>query len=160
MQVGDWGDFQVDKITSAATAHKKRGKDADMEMDTVDEAGNKVLDIPTEDQETLEELAPEEVMTDFDTVSHAGTEKRGVLLDDHHYFSDDETHLPSAPKRLPRGTSAYQAAWFLGDKVSDDGSDFEDVEDEEEMMDTPALPMDGAEGMAPREPTEDRKSVV
>lgn len=159
VQVGDWGDFQVDKITLAAAAHKKRGKDADMEMDTVDEAGNKVLDIPTEDQETLEELAPEEVMTDFDTVSHAGTEKRGVLLDDHHYFSDDETHLPSAPKRLPRGTSAYQAAWFLGDKVSDDGSDFEDVEDEEEeMMDTPALPMDGAEGMAPREPTEYEKS--
>lgn len=153
VQVGDWGDFQISKVTKAV-APKKGGQDMAMDGEV-----EQALDEPTEDQDDLNELAPEEVMMDFDAVSHAGTEKRGVLLDDHHYFSDDETHLPAAPRRLPKGTSSYQAAWFLGDKVSDDGSDFEDImDDEEEMMDTPALPMDGAEGMAPREPTEYEKS--
>lgn len=155
VQVGDWGDFQIDKITAAPVASKKHGKTEEMAID----GQQKPLDTPTEDQDDLAELAPEEVMMDFDAVSHAGTEKRGVLLDDHHYFSDDETHLPAQPRRLPKGTSSYQAAWFLGDNVSDDGSDFEDVEPEDdEIEDTPALPMDGAEGMAPREPTEYEKS--
>jgi pre-rRNA-processing protein TSR1 len=85
----------------------------------------------------------------------ATTEKRGVLLDDHHYFSDDETHLPAVPKRLPKGTSKYQAAWFLGDDFSDSGSDWEDVDHVGDIhMNTTALPQDGVEGFAPREPTE------
>jgi pre-rRNA-processing protein TSR1 len=88
-------------------------------------------------------------------ISVATTEKRGVLLDDHHYFSDDETHMPAIPKRLPKGTSAYQAAWFLGDNFSDSGSDYEDVDEQGDVsMDAPALPQDGIEGFAPREPTE------
>jgi pre-rRNA-processing protein TSR1 len=155
VQVGDWGDFQIDKITAALLSSKKHSKGEEMAVDEAEV--ETVLDAPTEDQDDLEELAPEEaMMDDIDAgVSVAGTEKRGVLLDDHHYFSDDETHLPAAPKRLPKGTSSYQAAWFLGDNVSDDGSDFEEVEEDEDMnMDTPALPQDGVEGMAPREPTE------
>jgi len=155
VQVADWGDFQIDKITAALISSKKHSKGEEMAVDEADV--ETVLDAPTEDQDDLEELAPEEVMMDdIDAgVSVAGTEKRGVLLDDHHYFSDDETHLPAAPKRLPKGTSSYQAAWFLGDNVSDDGSDFEEVEEDEDMnMDAPALPQDGVEGMAPREPTE------
>jgi pre-rRNA-processing protein TSR1 len=152
VQVGDWGDFQISKIVAAPLATRKAAKTEEMAVDGAD--AENVLQTPTEDQDTLEELAPEEVaMGDMDE-GVAATEKKGVLLDDHHYFSDDETHLPAKPKRLPKGTSEYQAAWFLGDVVSDDGSDFEDVEDDEEMVDTPARPEDGAEGLAPREPTE------
>lgn len=153
VQVGDWGDFQIEKITEAPlTSKRKRTEDM-----TVDD-GEKVLESPTEDQDDLAELAPEEVRMDDDmdaTMSVATTEKRGVLLDDHHYFSDDETHLPAVPKRLPKGTSNYQAAWFLGDNFSDSGSDFEDVDDQGDVaMYAPALPQDGIEGFAPREPTE------
>jgi pre-rRNA-processing protein TSR1 len=154
LQVGDWGDFQIEKIVAAPLASKKKKTD-EMALDI--EEGENVLDNPTADQDDLAELAPEEIIIGDDTdmaVSIAGTEKRGVLLDEHHYFSDDETHLPDQPKRLPKGTSSYQAAWFLGDNVSDDGSDFEDVEDDADMMDTPALPQDGLEGMAGREATE------
>ena len=151
VQVGDWGDFQIEKITAAPFASKKKRAE-----DMVIEEGERVLETPTEEQDDLAELAPEEIMMEDDidaTMSVATTEKRGVLLDDHHYFSDDETHLPAAPKRLPKGTSAYQAAWYLGDEFSDSGSDFEDVEDSM-AMDAPALPQDGLEGFAPREPTE------
>ena len=155
VQVGDWGDFQIEKITAAPLASKKR-RTEDMAV----EDGENVLETPTGEQDDLAGLAPEEiVMADDDdmnaAMSVAMTEKRGVLLDDHHYFSDDETHLPAVPKRLPKGTSAYQAAWFLGDNFSDSGSDFEDVDEQGDVgMDAPALPQDGVEGFAPREPTE------
>ncbi|ATZ53349.1 Bctsr1 [Botrytis cinerea B05.10] len=154
ISVGDWGDFQIEKITAAPLASKKRRTD---EMATDDSNDETVLETPGEDQDDLAELAPEGIMMEDDddaAMSVAPTEKRGVLLDDHHYFSDDETHLPAAPKRLPKGTSNYQSAWFLGDHFSDSGSDMEDFDDEEMTMDTPALPQDGAEGLAPREPTE------
>ncbi|CAG8951399.1 hypothetical protein HYFRA_00007313 [Hymenoscyphus fraxineus] len=154
VQVGDWGDFQIEKITAAPLEPKKRRSD-DMAMDE----SELVLDTPTDDQDDLAELAPEEIMMRDDdddaTMSVATTEKRGVLLDDHHYFSDDETHLPAVPKKLPKGTSSYQAAWFLGDDFSDSGSDWEEVNERgNTSTDVPALPMDGVEGFAPREPTE------
>ena len=154
VRVGDWGDFQIEKITAAPSIAKKKGRNEDMTVDAVGEEA--VLDAPTTEQDDLAELAPEEIMMDdIDaTVSVATTEKRGVLLDDHHYFSDDETHIPAAPKRVPKGTSSYQAAWFLGD-VSDSGSDYDEVDEQDDMnMDEPALPQDGIEGIAPREPTE------
>lgn len=155
VQVGDWGDFQIEKITAAPSMGKKKSRIDEMSDDTTED--NKVLDTPTEEQDDLADLAPEEIMMeDADAaMSVTTTEKRGVLLDDHHYFSDDETHIPDAPKRLPKGTSSYQAAWFLGDNVSDSGSDFEDVDEQGDIsMDAPALPQDGVEGLAPREPTE------
>ncbi|KAL2073546.1 hypothetical protein VTL71DRAFT_10872 [Oculimacula yallundae] len=155
VQVGDWGDFQIEKITAAPLTSKKRRQD-EMTMDESD--AENILDTPTEDQDDTAELAPEEIMMDDDldaTMSVATSDKRGVLLDDHHYFSDDETHLPSKPKRLPKGTSAYQAAWYLGDNFSDSGSDYEDVDEQGDFsMSAPALPQDGVEGFAPREPTE------
>jgi pre-rRNA-processing protein TSR1 len=153
VQVGDWGAFQIEKIVAAPSESKKRRSD---EMAT--DNAEIVLDKPTADQDDLAELAPEEMIMEDDmdaTMSVATTEKRGVLLDDHHYFSDDETHLPAVPKRLPKGTSKYQAAWFLGDDFSDSGSDWEDVDHVGDIhMNTTALPQDGVEGFAPREPTE------
>lgn len=154
VQVGDWGDYQIEKITAAPLAVKKRK----VEEMVVDGDVENVLETPTAEQDDLAELAPEEIMMEDDidtTMSVATQDKRGVLLDDHHYFSDDETHLPAAPKRLPKGTSAYQSAWFLGDNFSDSGSDYEDFDEQGDVsMDAPALPQDGVEGFAPREPTE------
>jgi pre-rRNA-processing protein TSR1 len=155
VQVGDWGEFQIEKITASPINSKKRRVD---EM-TVDETEiENILDTPGDDQDDLAELAPEEVMMDDDMdagMSVATTDRRGVLLDDHHYYSDDETHVSLVPKRLPKGTSAYQSAWFLGDNGSDSGSDYEDIDEQNDIsMETPALPQDGVEGFAPREPTE------
>ncbi|KAL6717381.1 ribosome biogenesis protein tsr1 [Lecanora helva] len=160
VHVGDWGHFQIGKITDASLPLSRKRKAEEMNIDDAGE--EQTLEEPTPEQEDLDELAPyEAIMDDVDasSVLTAPKERRGVLLDDHHYFSDDEGHLPEAPKRLPKGTSSYQAAWFLGD-MSDSGSDFEEFEDDHDGdidMSTPAMPADGLEGLAGAtqgEPTE------
>lgn len=161
VQVGDWGTFQIEKIIAAPLPkQRKKGEDASTALDEILE---EPLDVPTEDADDLEDLAPEGAV-EFDAdddedmdgddlaTTMTGATKKGVLLDDHHYFSDDEGHLPAKPKKLPKGTSSYQAAWYLDDAISDSGSDLEDYEMNED--DEPAQPMDGVEGYAAPEPTE------
>ncbi|KAF2190663.1 DUF663-domain-containing protein [Zopfia rhizophila CBS 207.26] len=149
IQVGDWGDFQVDKITDAPLDTRKKGKDDSMVLDSEQE---NILETPTEEQDDLAVLAPEETIMEDATnyaVSVAPSERRGVLLDDHHYFSDEEEiAAPSQPKRLPKGTSKYQSAWFIDD-VSDSGSDLEDFEEEfpQHLKDETFDPADGLEGL-------------
>jgi len=157
VQVGDWGTFQVDKITAAPLARRKRGE----EGMNVEEGAEEILDQPTEDRDDLVGLAPEEVrMEDDDDEMNDGmttmtTSKKGVLLDDHHYFSEDEPEAYTAPKKLPKGTSKYQAAWYLDDDVSDSGSDMEEDDDEmEDDEEEEARPEDGEEGLAGYAPTE------
>lgn len=135
-----WGDFQVDSITAAPLPSTKNKRDDAMAVDT-NENTPQVLDAPSADQDDMATVAPEEIEMDDDVVSMADTERKGVLLDDHHYFSDDDSHIPAKPKRLPKGTSEYQSAWYIED-VSDSGSDLED-EDEEMEMDTSGAPEDG-----------------
>jgi pre-rRNA-processing protein TSR1 len=149
VQVGDWGDFQIEKITAAPLDSRKKGKEDAMAIDT--EEGEQVLERPSEDQDDLAELAPEETIMDDVTnyaPSMAPSERKGVLLDDHHYFSDEEDEVHThKPKRLPKGTSNYQSAWYLDD-VSDSGSDLEDFDDD--MDDAKSVkyhPADGVEGM-------------
>jgi pre-rRNA-processing protein TSR1 len=158
VQVGDWGTFQIEKITAAPLPKQRKKGEETMVVD--DETSAEPLDAPTEDADELEELAPEgayesedddEEMDDVATTM-TGATKKGVLLDDHHYFSDDETHLPKQPKKLPKGTSTYQSAWYLDDAISDSGSDLEDYEMND--GDDEAQPMDGMEGAAAPEPTE------
>lgn len=160
VQVGDWGHFQIDKVTDATQPLPRKRKANEMAIDQESQT-EAILQKPGAEQEDPSELAPyEATMDDVDatSLSESPAEKRGVLLDDHHYFSDDDTHLPEGPKKLPRGTSNYQAAWFLGD-MSDDGSDYDDEVDADGdySMESPALPADGTEGLdqnVPRDPTE------
>ncbi|KAF2116563.1 hypothetical protein BDV96DRAFT_490639 [Lophiotrema nucula] len=149
VQVGDWGDFQVDKITAAPLDSRKKGKEDIMAVDVEEE----VLERPSDGQDDLAELAPEEAIMEDATnyaVSIAPSDRKGVLLDDHHYFSDEEeAEAPSKPKRLPRGTSKYQSAWYIDD-LSDSGSDLEDfdMEDIPEQSKSETFdPADGIEGM-------------
>lgn len=163
VQVGDWGDFQIDKITAARLENKstKRVKTNEMAVDATD--GDNLLAQPSDDQDDLAELAPEEATMDdamsMPTASLAPSGRRHVLLDEHQYFDEDGEDELEVPKRLPRGTSNYQAAWYLGD-VSDSGSDMEDVESElDGGMDldgsTAAGPADGHfDDMTMGEPTE------
>ncbi|KAJ5627063.1 Ribosome biogenesis protein tsr1 [Penicillium herquei] len=139
-----WGDFQIASITAAPLIATKTKRDDDMNVDTDETV--QVLDGPTADQDDMATVAPEEIeMEDHDDDMHslAETERKGVLLDDHHYFSDDDSHMPEKPKRLPKGTSEYQSAWYLAD-VSDSGSDIDDGDEDEDMeMDTTGAPEDG-----------------
>ena len=135
VQIGDWGDFQIEKITAAPLEGRRKGQKPNAMAVDVPENGD-VLNCPTEGQDDLGELAPIEMtMDDAPAASLATSERKAVLLDDHHYFDDDDRDQIPAPKKLPRGTSKYQAAWYLGD-ASDSGSDLEDVDpDEDDDMD-------------------------
>ena len=134
VQVDDLGDFQISKITAAPLEIRRKGQKADVMAVDGPQEGD-LLEPPTEEQDDLAELAPEEMtMDDVVAASIAPSERKAVLLDDHHYFDDDDREILPAPKKLPRGTSKYQSAWYVGD-VSDSGSDMEDVEDEDEDED-------------------------
>lgn len=146
VHIPGWGDFQVDCITAAPLPNARHKKGDAMNIDSNE--GPQVLDAPTEDRDDMATVAPEEIeMEDEETASVAPSERKGVLVDDQHYFSDDdedENALPR-PKRLPKGTSDYQAAWYLDD-VSDSGSDLVDEEQDEDgdmEMDTSGNPEDG-----------------
>ncbi|EFX06206.1 pre-rRNA processing protein [Grosmannia clavigera kw1407] len=160
IHVGDWGSFQIDKITAAPISVRKPKGGATVEDMAVDgqEGGSEiVLAEPSEDRDDLDGLAPEEAVLDQDdemedeeinnrSLEAAG--RKGVLLDDHHYFDDDEDQFRPA-KKLPKGTSAYQSAWILDDVTSESGSDNDD--EEEQMGDDgfkKAEPADGMEGLA------------
>lgn len=159
LQVGDWGDFQISKITAAPLEVRRKAKGDLMAVDAV--AHDNLLDEPSEDQDDLEELAPEEVvMDDVDgyAASMATIERRGVLLDDQHYFDDDETtEQRLMPKRLPRGTSRYQANWYLDD-VDYSGSDMESVDEnffrDDHVQDDGSDLENGIEDVDMGEPTE------
>ncbi|CCU74971.1 pre-rRNA processing protein Tsr1 [Blumeria hordei DH14] len=153
IQVGEWGDYQIEKIVAAPlNSSEKRSSDS-----TDASKAEIILEIPGDDQDDLAELALEEtIMQDVSEKSGSfeTTEKRGVLLDDHHYFSDEEKHKLTVPKRLPQGTSAYQAAWYLGDEISDSDSDIDETDELDTEMEITPLPQDGTEGLARPEPTE------
>lgn len=139
-----WGDFQIDCITAAPLPNARSKRDDAMKVD--DTESPKVLDSPTADRDDTATVSPEEIEMDDDMVSIPETERKGVLLDDHHYFSDEDedgSYALPKPKRLPKGTSEYQAAWYLDD-VSDSGSDLMDADEEEDIeMDTSGAPEDG-----------------
>ncbi|RYP24582.1 hypothetical protein DL767_008582 [Monosporascus sp. MG133] len=152
VHVGDWGTFQIEKITAAPISTGRRGNEG-MAVDGAE--SENILEAPGEDQDDIAELAPEEAaMDDVDGEAPAVVpNKKGVLLDDHHYFSEEEPEERAKPKKLPKGTSSYQAAWFLDD-VEDSDSDMDDeMEDVTEEGDE-ASPEDGVEGVAGPEPTE------
>ncbi|KAI1816395.1 putative pre-rRNA processing protein Tsr1 [Poronia punctata] len=155
VHVGEWGTFQIEKITAAPISRKR--KDETMAVDGAEE--ERILEVPAEDQDDLAELAPEEaVMDDVNDLDEdmepgAPTTKKGVLLDDHHYFSEDEPERYEAPKKVPRGTSTYQAKWILDD-VSDSESEYDEEMQDVQEESAPARPEDGIEGLAGREPTE------
>ncbi|KAI9893866.1 MAG: hypothetical protein M1814_005419 [Vezdaea aestivalis] len=157
VQIANWGEFQISKICAAPLANNTTLKGDEMQTDAKQESG--CIEIPTIEQDDLTDLAPEPVfeadsLNDMDPEDL--TERRGVLLDDHHYFEDEEAYIEPPPKRIPKGTSAYQSAWYLDD-VSDSGSDLEDYPAlDQEMADAP-LPQDGLEGLDKRtqiDPTE------
>ena len=159
VQAGDWGDFQIEKITAAPVEHRaKRLKTDDMATDAPE--GEVLLDQPSDDKDDLAELAPEEATMDdamtMPTASLAPSERKHVLLDDHRYFDEDDPRYEiEAPKRVPKGTSKYQSAWYLGD-VSDSGSDLESIDgDGDGDLDMSAAgPADGHFDDAMPEPTE------
>ena len=129
LQVGDLGAFQIEKIVAAPSSSTRKRKANEMAVDEADEA--EVLGKPDLNHEDLLEVAPEEINVQDDNLSiiHGRSSgRKGVLLDDDYECSDEERPDAIQAHKVPRGTSAYQAAWYL-DGMSDSGSDWEDQEE-------------------------------
>lgn len=143
VHVPGWGDFQVDSITAAPLPTQRGKKDDAMNID--DTEPTQVLDTPSVEQDDMAIVAPEEIEMEDDMASVTEEPQKGVLLDDHHYFSDDDEDLRHRkPKKLPKGTSEYQAAWYIDDISYSSGSDLEDEDEDEDMdVDTGGAPEDG-----------------
>ncbi|KAF8454611.1 hypothetical protein BGX38DRAFT_280271 [Terfezia claveryi] len=164
VHIPGYGDYQVEKICAWAQEEKLAKSADDMVMDTdAPSAELEVLGVPTAIQDDLTELAlEEEVMRDAemdDSMSIATsvhtTNPHSVLLDDHYYFEEKEDARYIRPRRLPKGTSNYQAAWILDSDFEE--SDMEDVEEDEDgdvgMRDGDCdgeepKPEDGEEGLS------------
>lgn len=105
------GDFQINHI-------EKISRD---EMNDIIE--------PNENQETLEELNPEELEMEEDYFEY-NDDDMGIRMDGKNYFNDG----PQQPQRrfkLPKGTSEYQSKWLLDD-VLEGVSDTESIDENEE----------------------------
>lgn len=133
-----YGDLRIHSVRQMPAQNHKRKADEMAVEEALAEWG------PSTEQDNLDDYAPETAeMPDAGDVGVTGEDKKGVLLDDHHYFSDDNSHIPAKPKKLPAGTSDYQAAWYLDD-VSDSDDDWEEDEQGDiEMVSENSKPEDG-----------------
>ena len=122
VHINGYGDFQLERIEKVAKHKNDEGQ----------------MFAPTEEQETLDDLNPEEVdMEDeFDEFDY-DAQGTGIRMEGKTYFNDTDNNGPRKYK-VPKGTSDYQSKWLLDD-VLEGASDLDnDSEDEIEMMDQDA----------------------
>ncbi|CCJ29804.1 unnamed protein product [Pneumocystis jirovecii] len=122
-----WGDYQIDRIIPLTIEENYNETYKGEIMECIE--GNAIF--PTKDQDSLEELAPIiENMEDVNKhIDQKKEEKKSIRVDDYYYFSDD-SETAKRPRRLPPGTSDYQATWILdSDSEEDKNNDSEMDED-------------------------------
>ncbi|EPY51012.1 ribosome biogenesis protein Tsr1 [Schizosaccharomyces cryophilus OY26] len=133
IHIQGFGDFQVNCIYDASDL-KTKPSDTMEEDKNVNEAGLVELAAPTENQEQLETLAPNDVSMEMEMESEP---PRGVRLDDFYYLDNEEEPIP-VTKRVPKGTSSYQAVWIPG--VDEEEEQYSDVEDTELLVENEGGP--------------------
>ncbi|AGO12405.1 AaceriAER051Cp [[Ashbya] aceris (nom. inval.)] len=113
------GDFQVAAIEKTAASARSSGK--------AEEGSNVYL--PDEQQDTLEEFAPHDLdMEEWEDEQFQYENLTSARYDDHGFLPGREQS--SVKAKVPKGTSEYQARWYL-DNVVDVSDD--DAEDEMEL---------------------------
>ncbi|CAO3657801.1 unnamed protein product [Umbelopsis vinacea] len=122
----NYGDFQIDKIMSAPTLASQL---SDMQEDSA------VLDIPdpAEQDDLVSENEPDFMENEQTWPTEeelAEAEERVRQMNGGEPMNDDG----KVTKRVPKGTSSYQAAWIVDDD-DDEYSDVDEDEDDNEMMD-------------------------
>ncbi|EEB05338.1 ribosome biogenesis protein Tsr1 [Schizosaccharomyces japonicus yFS275] len=113
VHIQGFGDFQVDEIHIHPQVRNGVKKQGDVDMEGSEPSDTIVR--PTENQDSLDELAPAADVDDMDMAEDDAEKPKGVRLDDFYYFEDEEVPA-AAQKRVPKGTSTYQAAWIPDDE--------------------------------------------
>ncbi|KAJ9124987.1 hypothetical protein QFC24_002919 [Naganishia onofrii] len=155
VHIPGWGDYALDRIAYAPLARQMRtaGKststttsvpDVAMSGDIVPSAPGQALSLPTEEADTLVALNESDDLL-------MGNEQTGFTAEElarGDEYMDDLDHDGSAKKvkRVPKGTSAYQAAWIIDDEDEDEDDNLSD-DDEDDMEDLEVgggdVPFDG-----------------
>jgi hypothetical protein len=96
-----------------------------------------VLATPSSDQDSLSPLADEDenMDDDMDLPLQKSQTQKGVRIDDHYYFEDEEAEVV---EKGSRGKNDFQEAWYISDSNdSEDEDDAEEVEMDEVYEDEP-----------------------
>lgn len=119
-----FGDFQLDKMEKISKRGNNNNKHGNMEVD--DDVQQAFM--PNENQETLDELNPEEVeMEDMeDDGENFWDNDLGVRTEGKIYFDDDGNKNRPSRRLVPKGTSEYQGRWFVDDVLDENDSDLEE----------------------------------
>lgn len=127
------GDFQVNKIERIAASTRKTKKDAD-ELDEISSLLENSF-AATSEQDTLDEFAPVDMefedMSDEDEFEYSNL--KAARYDDHGFLPGREQQ--SKKYKIPKGTSEYQAKWYLEDVVEVDDDEELEPDHEETAMD-------------------------
>ncbi|KAI8916941.1 hypothetical protein DFJ77DRAFT_325864 [Powellomyces hirtus] len=114
------GDFQIKMITSLPTAAGATHMDTD----------ESVLDVPV--PELQDSLVAENEVNPMEGEQTWPTEEELQEAEERlqRLGAGSKTEPPKKPKRVPKGTSAYQAAWIVDE--NDDEEDEDDVDDDDD----------------------------
>ncbi|SCV05944.1 LANO_0H18624g1_1 [Lachancea nothofagi CBS 11611] len=120
------GDFQISQIEKVADSNRRASRQKKVESDPLDIDLNTNF-TPTAEQDTLEEYAPQDMDTAFesDDEDFQYDDLTAARYDDHGFLPSREQ--PIKKTKVPRGTSDYQARWYLDDVIQ--------AADEEELID-------------------------
>lgn len=127
VHIPGFGDFQLDKMEKI---NKKNIKNNRGDIDIDDNNDIQQVFMPNENQETLDELNPEEI--DMEDIEDNGEDiwdnnDLGVRSEGKIYFDDDDNNNKKPIKKLvPKGTSEYQGRWFVDDVLDENDSDLEE----------------------------------
>ncbi|KDQ55730.1 hypothetical protein JAAARDRAFT_37154 [Jaapia argillacea MUCL 33604] len=156
MHLPNFGDFQISKIMSAPLPRHARSDESEMDIEPTllaepdsSSADSLVSSNDPDDMANEQTWPTEEEMKGSLTAS-----EKNVVPD-----AKDGT-TPRRVKRVPKGTSDYQAAWIFDDDEDEEGDEDGDKEgsevdmEEEEMRDVPVIEDDNEMEM------ESRKSVA
>lgn len=160
VHIPGFGDYQIDRIEKLIKNHLKKNT---MDIDS-DEQNDGSVFVPDVNQESLEELNPEEIEMGEDIYDYEDLDddELGVRMDGKNYFQDDFGNQVRKHK-VPKGTSDYQSKWLLDD-VLEGASDVEEEDEDqnniEERIEDSEMQVE--DGMTNYDPTEagDNKSEM
>lgn len=156
------GDFQITRIVEAPSTRKGKGKAGAMDVDE-----SEVLEEPTSD---ADDLVSTNVPDDEELLQNEQTWPTEEEMAEAAQRQPDDSDMPppalpgTTPKyikKVPKGTSAYQAAWIV-DSDEEGGSASEDedaasstgvIDDDEELSDRDMDAGDEEQGTEPRSTT-------
>ncbi|KGR05733.1 pre-rRNA-processing protein TSR1 [Candida albicans P37037] len=135
------GDFQLhklEKLARKARGNSSRNHRGGMDIDTGNDGDAEETFLPNEQQESLDELNPDEGIdmgTMEDDDDFLNNDNFGVRSEGKIYFDNGNSNgtgsSSTGKKLVPRGTSEYQGRWFVDDVLDEDASDLEEQQEGE-----------------------------